>query len=102
MIPRTGTEPLHLCILIGWASEARMECTDSVTVMSVYPVFRWSCCCPRRNAQFRIQSLDDSLLLYYISNYDILANCQDGRAITRDHLPANPGFRFSTNALAPS
>src|SRR6202023_1644126 len=76
MIPRAGAEPLHLYILIGSASEARMEGTDSVIVMSGYPVFRWSCWVVARDAVLRRRK--------------------------PDHLPANTGFRFSTNALTPS
>ena len=52
-LPLAGAEPLHLYILIGSASEARMECTDSVIVMSVYPVFRWSCWVVARDAMLR-------------------------------------------------
>src|ERR1700730_15607930 len=71
MIPRAGAEPLHLYILIGSASEARMECTDSVIVMSVYPVFRWSCW--SRDAMLRPEFSvpDNSLIVYHISYYDI-------------------------------
>src|ERR1700726_3249231 len=98
MIPRAGAEPLHLYILIGSASEARMECTDSVIVMSVYPVFRWSCWVVARDAMLRPEFSvpDNSLIVYHISYYDI--DCRR----KPDHLPANTGFRFSTNALTPS
>src|SRR6266404_8114917 len=73
MIPRAGAEPLHLYILIGSASEARMECTDSVIVMSVYPVFRWSCWVVARDAMLRPESSvpDNSLIVYHLSYYDI-------------------------------
>src|SRR6202048_3950483 len=73
MIPRAGAEPLHLYILIGSASEARMECTDSVIVMSVYPVFSLELLgsCPRCNAPSRIQCPDNSLIVYHLSYYDI-------------------------------